>query len=327
MTDTPQIPLGENPAETMRKVMTEIGNAETLYDGQSLIEPHLVTLPSGRSVHDLTKHHIAAAEHFQPTRRRGTAHLQDLQSLIDWSNRFKGDTSALFANADMSHPTLTCIADYHAAGPHTLDVQGDRAARHCAHRAIYDFPISDEFRDWLKISGKPLGKDEMGNFIEDHAKDIMDPTPAILAGKITDKNASWENRLIETAAQIEGKFGQLTQLLAMSKKFQVFETSDLKVVSNRDTGEAEIQFLNEHKTATGEKLNIPNLIIIAIPVFEGGALYRMPVRFRYRKSGNAVNFILSVYNPEKAFKSAFDEAVTIATTETELPVFTGKPES
>ncbi|WP_065332297.1 DUF2303 family protein [Tritonibacter mobilis] len=113
----------------------------------------------------------------------------------------------------------------------------------------------------------------------------------------------------------------------MSRKFQVFETSDLKVVTNRDTGEAEVKFLNEHKDENGEKLNLPNLIIIAIPVFQGGAPYRMAVRFRYRKFGASVKFILSIYNPEKVFEAAFKEAVDQATEETELPIFMGSPEN
>ena len=167
----------------------------------------------------------------------------------------------------------------------------------------------------------------MGEFIEANAKDVMDPTPAILGGKESDSHEPWENRLIRTAQQIEGRFGQLHQLLAMSKQFQVYETSDLKVSTNRDSGEAEIQFLNEHKTADGKPLNIPNLIIITIPVFQGGAPYRMPVRFRYRKSGATIRFILTVYNPEKAFEAAFEEAATEARDKTDLPLFYGTPES
>ena len=43
-------------------------------------------------------------------------------------------------------------------------------------------------------------------FIEAQAKDVMDPTPAILSGRVSDKNTDWENRLIETARKIEGRF-------------------------------------------------------------------------------------------------------------------------
>ncbi|SDF30062.1 Uncharacterized conserved protein [Salipiger thiooxidans] len=167
----------------------------------------------------------------------------------------------------------------------------------------------------------------MGEFIEANAKDIMDPTPPVLALNESDKNQPWENRLIQTARQIEGRYGQLGQLLAMSRRFQVYETSDLTVKTNRDTGESEIQFLNEHKDADGKPLSVPNLIIITIPVFLNGAPYRMPVRFRYRKSGSSVKFILSIYNPERAFEAAFDEALKIAADATELPIFQGHPES
>lgn len=319
----------KNTAETMRDVMADIGKHEIVQtpEDPALNKCHLVTMPDHRKVEDLTDIIRDANEYLKPARRKGTAHLDDLQSLIDWANRFKGPTSTLFAKPDMAKPTLTCIADYHAEGPaDSTNQNGDPTARHCHHRAVYDFPLSEEWKAWMGISGNPIEKDALGEFIEAQAKDIMDPTPAVLEGKESDKNQKWENRLIQTATKIEGRYGQLNQLLAMSKQFQVFETSNLQVKTNRDTGEQEIQFLNEHKAADGKPLNIPNLIIIAIPVFMGGAPYRMPVRFRYRKIGGSVRFLMSIYNPEKAFEAAFREAVTKATEKTKLPVFMGSPE-
>lgn len=332
MSDTPSpIAVGESgTAYIVRDIMQNFGACNTIAppEGYDLSTPHLVDMPTFRNTVDLSKFHREAAEFFKPLRRKGTAQLADLQSIIDWANRFKGDTSALFANPDMSAPTLTCIADYHAAG--SVDVTtltGDETARHCDHRALYDFPLSEEWKAWIKASDRPMEKDDLGEFIEAQAKNIMDPTPAVLKGNASDQNADWENRLIETAQKIEGRYGQLTQLLQMSKQFQVHETSNLTVKTNRDSGEQEIQFVNEHKAPDGQPLQIPNLLIIAIPVFMGGAPYRMPVRFRYRKSGGQIRFILSVYNPEKAFEAAFKEAVNQAKEETDLPMFMGKPES
>ncbi|MBC7154590.1 MAG: DUF2303 family protein [Rhodobacteraceae bacterium] len=320
----------ENPAQTMRDVMERIGETEPICtpDDFNMTTAYLSAVPSHRKIENLTSTLREAAEFLKPARRRGTARLADLDSLIGWANRFMGDTSALFANPDMTAPTLTCIADYHGAGPaDVMAPSGDATARHCRHRAVYYFPLSEEWKAWAAISGKPLGKDDLGEFIEAQAKDIMDPTPAILKGGLNETNQPWENRLIEIAQKIEGRYGQLSQLLAMSRQFQVHETSNLTVKTNRDSGEQELQFLNEHKTPDGKPLSIPNLVIIAIPVFMGGALYRMPVRFRYRKSGGAVAFILSIYNPEKAFEAAFKEAVEEATVETGLPTFRGTPEA
>lgn len=319
-----------NSAQTMRDAMQELGaHAEIKIPAAfKASDAHLVTLPGNRKVEDLSPHYRKAAEYLKPLRRQGTAQLEDLESLIDWTNRFKGETSALFAQPDMQRPSLTSIADYHAQGAKDdTTPTGDATARHCNHRAIYNFPLSNEWKDWMKISGELLDKDEMGEFIEAQAKDILDPTPAILSNKESDSNEPWENRLIRTAQQIEGRYGQLTQLLAMSKQFQVFETSDIKVSTNRDTGESEIQFLDEHKGPDGRPLNIPNLIIIAIPVFVGGAPYRMAVRFRYRKLGGMIKFILKIYNPEKVFEAAFDEAIEHAKGQTNLPLFKGTPEA
>lgn len=323
----------KNIAETTREIMEKFGATETLEpntgeEGSPLTKPYLLSVPKERRIEDLSDSIRRSHQFLKPARRKGTARLSDLSSLIAWANRFKGPNSTLFATPDMSAPTLTCIADYHAEGPaDAITPGGDPTARHCHHRAIYDFPLSEEWKAWNAVNGKALEKDELGEFIEAHAMDIFDPTPAVLKGSLSEKNEPWENRLIETAMKIEGRYGQLNQLLSMSKQFQVYETSNLKVSTNRDTGEQEIQFLNEHKTADGKPLHVPNLIIIAIPVFQNGAPYRMPVRFRYRKSGGQLRFILSIYNPEKAFESAFNEAVDFAENETGLVTFKGKPES
>lgn len=326
-TKHPAPPMPENPAQTMRAVMEEVNHSERLHATPDLNEAVIVTTPEKRQIHDITKMHRAALEYLKPARRMGTAHMSDLGSLIEWSNRFKCDTSALFANPDPSKPTLTCIADYHAGGPVDVDSpHGDSSARHCHHRAIYNFPLSDEWKAWMAISGKTLDKDEMGEFIEARAHDVMDPTPAVLASEINEDNPPWENRLIETAQKIQGRFGQLAELLAISRRFQVYEANNLTASTNRDTGEAILEFKSEHRDEKGEKLSIPNLFTIAIPAFLNGDRFRMAVRFRYRKSGSTVKFTMTVYNPEEVFKTAIEEAADLASDETGLPLFIGTPE-
>lgn len=329
---TPTFGLAENPGQTVEKLMRDIGKTETIVGpkkgGTSAVtHPFVVTVPKGRTVQDLTNMVIAAAEFHKPLRRRGTARLSDLQSLIDWANRFKGPSSALFVDPAATAPALQCIADYHGAGPVSIADDGDPTASHCAHRAIYSFPLSKEWHRWMAVSDNPLDKDDMGEFIEANAKDVMDPTPALLTLDDAAAKEPWETRLMATARQIEGRYGQLHQLLAMSRQFQVHEKSNLTVTSNRDTGEQTVQFVNEHSTPDGQPLKLPNLIIIAIPVFDGGAPYRLTVRFRYRKIGGTVKFIFSIYDPQRAFDKALNEAVTEARDKTELPLFRGGPES
>lgn len=288
------------------------------------IGPLLVAVPQGLRVEDLTKQHRAVIEAFKPLQRTGKAELTDLQGFIDWSNRFKGAASAMFGTIG-TEVSLETIIDYHGAGAPMLAADGDPAAAYGRHRAIYRFPVSREWALWNKISGQPLDKDTFGEFIEANAKDLLDPTPALL-GNTAGEIETWEHKMIDIAAQLQGRFGQYTTLVQLSRNFQVYESGHLTVTTNRDTGEAQVQFLTEHKDPDGQPLRLPNLFMIAIPVFEEGHLYRLAVRFRYRKAGDSVKFIISLHNPEFALRDAAREAMAIAREQTSLPLMMGKPE-
>ena len=321
----------ENVAQTVRDMMADTADCTLVYDpppGLLFSAPMLVSVPNGRNIQNQTEAMRTAATYLKPARRKGTAKLATLQGLIDWANRFKSDRSALYANPDTASPSLTCIANYHGAGPAVIDFGGgDPSAEHCDHRGIYTFPVSKEWQRWIKVSGQALDKADMGQFIEDNAKDFLDPSPILLGQKATGDAELWEARLIEIAQKLDGRFGQHIKLIQMSRAFQVHETSNLTVSANRDTGESTIAFTNEHRDADGQPLQIPNLFLIAIPVFESGAIYRLPIRFQYRKSGAAVKFVLTVYDPMRAFDDAFGEAITIATESTGMPCFSGTPEA
>lgn len=285
-------------------------------------------LPDGMRHIDLTESIDKIATKLQPWRRKGKAVLQDLASLIEWANRNKGPTSVLFADTGSQAPSLTCIADYMGAGEPVMDHETrDEKASHCQHRATYAFPMSKEWAIWKDIDGKALSKAEFGEFIEANAKDLLDPTPNLMNGHIGAANVeAWEVKMIEVARQLNGRFGQYQALVQLSRSFQVMETSNITTTLNRDTGESSIQFLNEHREPDGQPVKIPNLFMIAIPVFDRGALYRIPVRFRYRKTGADVKFVLSLHNADVAEDDALEEALSAAASETGLPLFRGIPE-
>lgn len=319
----------KNIAESIIETMKDLGNIQIISEpesGQELVQPTLVAVPQGLTVKDVTEHHIAALTRLKPLRRTGTAKLADLDSFIAWTNRFKGVASMIFAQIAPA-PKLTAVIDYHGEGGPTMTPNTrDLLANACAHRATYDFPLSQEWKLWNAIHDKPLGKDEFGEFIEANAKDLLDPTPYLL-GQGKGEPETWESRMADIAAKVQGRFGQYAVLVQLSRSFQVYETGHLQVTTNRDTGESQVQFLNEHREMDGAPLRIPNLFMIAIPVFEEGALYRIPVRFRYRKSGDSVKFIVSLYNADVAMRDAAREAIETARAATELPVLMGAPES
>ncbi|WP_246053473.1 DUF2303 family protein [Paracoccus hibiscisoli] len=317
----------KNVAETILEHLGDFGTVQTVSTPSSddAEVPFIVAAPKGMVLHDLTQKHQAILEQFKPLQRTGKAVLSDLPSLIEWTNRFKGDDTVLFGQLQ-PRPQLVSIIDYHGEGaPDLKQGQGDPSANYGRHTALYQFPVSDEWKRWTGISGKALTKDEFGEFIEENAKDLLDPTPKLLSGNI-DGAEPWEQRMIEVAAQLQGRFGQYSTLVQLSRSFAVHETGHLNVTTNRDTGETQVQFLDEHRTPDGQPLRLPNLFMIAIPVFEEGALYRLAVRFRYRKAGQDVRFFATLYNPDAALRDAAREALDEAAQHTGVPLMMGIPE-
>lgn len=288
-------------------------------------KPVIIAAPSDMKLHDLTEQHRQVVEALKPLQRTGKAVMAELPSLIAWTNRFKGSATVLFGQVQPK-PQLVSIIDYHAEGAPSVDpVMGDPTASYGRHTALYTFPVSEEWKRWNKISGDALTKDQFGEFIEENAKDMLDPTPKLLNGT-TEGAESWEVNMIEVAQQLKGRFGQYSSLLQLSRSFQVHEVGHLNVTTNRDTGETHVQFLDEHRDPDGQPLRLPNLFMIAIPVFEEGPLYRLAVRFRYRKAGADLKFFATLHNPDLALRDAAREALFEAEQTTGVPLMMGVPE-
>jgi len=322
--------MTENPkniAETLLAELPRLGEVQVISapSSEAPDAPYIVAVPDGLRTEDLTAKHRAVVEALKPLQRTGKAVLDDLHSLVEWTNRFKGADSALFGQIHPA-PKLISVIDYHGFGAPTHDsLDGDPTANYGRHRAIYNFPLSEQWKHWMAIDGKALDKDVFGEFIEANADDFLDPTPALL-GRPGDEVQPWEQRMIDIAAKIQGRFGQYAAINLLSRELKIHEVGHIEVKTNRDTGEAQVQFLTEHRSPDGSPLTLPNLFMIAIPVFEEGALYRLAVRFRYRKSGSDVKFIASIYNPDAALRDAAREAMTTAQQATELPLMMGIPE-
>jgi hypothetical protein len=118
--------------------------------------------------------------------------VTQVQSLIDYVNRFKLTDTALFADDTPAKPSLLAVIDFHGGtmlppapkeGEVTLGqvAGGDetpgslatpRFGKHCAR---YDFPISEQFGAWSKLAGTPLSHVEMADFLSERQYDIANP--------------------------------------------------------------------------------------------------------------------------------------------------------
>ncbi|KAA5602184.1 DUF2303 family protein, partial [Roseospira marina] len=98
-------------------------------------------------------------------------------------------------------------------------------------------------------------------------------------------------------------------------------------VINTNSGEGSIIFEEEHTDGAGQKLTIPSLFCLAIPVFDQGTRYRMVARLRYRKSREGLNWWFDLQQVKEVFDDAFQDAATRIAGDTGVPVYAGTPEA
>jgi hypothetical protein len=244
----------------------------------------------------------------KPLRRKGTAALNDLDSLIAHVNRFKDADTVLFANDNRANPSIMAVLDYHRAG-------AESDARFGTHRARFAFPLSDEWQAWSGSNKKPMRMVEFAAFLEDRIIDVLDGTETL-----PDDMARFVNA-------IGGKIASPSKLMEIAVGLKVHDKSAVGETVNLSSGEGEITFVSQHTDGKGAPLKVPNLFLIGIPVFKNGPAYRIAVRLRYRKSDGGLTFWYELWRDDRVFDDAFSEALNRAREETGLPVLLGLPEA
>jgi hypothetical protein len=114
--------------------------------------------------------------------------------------------------------------------------------------------------------------------------------------------------------------------MELSRGLSVTSGQKMTRAVNLSSGEAEFQFVEEHKDSAGAPLRIPGAFVIAVPVFDKGDRFQLGVRLRYRVSQGTVAWFFEVYRAAETADLAFEEAVAEVEGDTGLPVFLGKPE-
>jgi hypothetical protein len=291
----------------------------------------------------------------RPERRKGKAELLDLDSFIGHINRFKDEDSVVFADNRWSAmggqwvtPTLTGVLDYHeAVNEYVPSEDGksvdrnhipDALPRFGEHRAFYSFPLSREFMAWMGGNGRGMNQGEFAAFLEEHALDVEPPpvndkwftgeapAPKDDAPEADRKRYEFMSLLHTMTKRLNGTWAGPEKMMDMSRGLRVNENNKVASTANLSNGTGSIVFESEHTNAAGEKVDVPNLFLIAIPIFKNGPRYMIPVRLRYRAKDGRITWFYDTYRHDKVFDLALDEALSKVRTETGLPVLVGIPE-
>ncbi|AYN57319.1 hypothetical protein PBI_BRIDGETTE_53 [Arthrobacter phage Bridgette] len=157
-----------------------------------------------------------------------------------------------------------------------LDAGDEHKAGWGGHTATLKLSKSPEWQRWADRSGKLSNQADFAEFIEDNAKDIVEPSSA---------------GILEIAQSLQVKRG-------------------VEFESGTRLSDGNVQFgYRESTTATAGsvgQLVIPEKITLALRPFKGEDPYRVTALFRYRLQGSQLTLGFKLQEPEKVIEDAFD---------------------
>jgi uncharacterized protein YfdQ (DUF2303 family) len=248
--------------------------------------------------------HLFEAWRTKPATKRGVAKALTLESFIALTIRHQTEHSAIFADTTWTKPSLTAVIDYHEAKTAGEPDNGK-------HRIAYEFPLSEEWKAWVKTNGEVFKQIDFAAFIEDRIAELTAPTA---------DEAQYYEDLFAT------KIATPAELVTLSRGLQVNVESRVKNASVLQTGAAQIVFEEEHRDAGGNVLKVPGLFLLSIAPFFLGEKARIPVRLRYRIQGGGILWFYQIYRPDLAVTTRVCADLAIAAEKTALPTFEATPE-
>lgn len=128
-----------------------------------------------RAPQDVTEPNAIAPK--LPDHIRQSVTLQTVDSLVDYINRFKTDTTMLFA--DIGGNSIKALIDYHETA----------GAQHLDHAATMALPFAEEWKTWTMAHGRLMPQLEFARFLEENAADVAAPSGADLLDACRDLQA------------------------------------------------------------------------------------------------------------------------------------------
>jgi len=239
-----------------------------------------IALPENYCVESLEGHQLS------PSRIRQRVRLISPSSLIAYITKFKDERSVVFA--DKENTKIVAVLDYHESAA---------AANWGDHKAVYDCPLSEDWKEWAGRDKKAMGQTDFAEFLENHIQNIA-----------------------PVSDDYPGPSG--TALLEMVLAFQETRKAEFKSVRRLQDGTFQMSYSDE-KSGAGNT-SMPEKISLAIAPFHNGEPYQVDARIRYRLRDGQLALWFELIEPSKIVEHAFQEIVTDLENQlSDVPVFEG----
>lgn len=230
------------------------------------------------------------------------AELHDLEKMLSHPTRKRGnvvmrDTASFIAFVKMQKTEHTLVYG-NKKNPGFVAVFNDNATNQPGwgdYRATYTCPHSTEWETWTAKNGKTMSQVEFAQFIENNLPDMVTPPAA---------------DMLEISRSLEAK-----------KKVNFASAIRLSNGENELTYEEQIS-----GTAAKGKLKVPEEFQIGIPVLEGGLMYAVKARLRYRISDNGqLAMWYELIRPHKIVEDAVNTVWHEIEQKVEMTLLNGAP--
>lgn len=239
--------------------------------------------------------HEYLQEPLTPPRSTGTVRLRDAASFVTYFNRQKRDCSLIYATLEPAR-FLGVVDDHFGAGDVSSEGLGTNWRE---YRVDFTVPASREWLTWKNLDRHKLTQLEFAEFIEDNLPDITKPSGS--------------------------------DMLTMALNFEA--AKDARFISNTRLDNGNVEFMwkevikdGQESAGAGQKLTMPQLITISIPVFENGPPVEMPVRIKYRVAEGSLKIWYELVRPHKVMETAFRSMWEKIETDTKTKILLGSPE-
>jgi uncharacterized protein YfdQ (DUF2303 family) len=181
-----------------------------------------------------------------------------------------------FVNASKQPSTIILANDKSRNLRAIIDYhQGPSEPSWCKHEASYATELSREAKIWFENDNKVLSQVAFAELLEDRVADIVTPTGAAL--------------------------------LEIALKLQVIQKAVVGSVIRLQSGEFQMNWSQENEKGTVE---VPEKIVLGIPLFHGDGGYKIEARLRYRLNEGKVTFTYKIIDREANLEHAFTEIVS-----------------
>jgi len=240
-------------------------------------------IPRDAQIVSLDKH-VFNEHQAKPERIKETVTVLDAESFIGYYNDFADEHSLVMAYEPCSR--ISGYLDYH---------QGNDAPRWCEHVVQLDLRHSVEWDAWTQGNNKQFTQMGFAEFLEQHAVEISQPTPAAIIDICRD---------LQGKSEVEFGSGARTQ-----------------------SGQIQLRYSETIRTTVGGgTVEVPEVFTIEIPVYLGGDTVPIQALLRYRIKECKLVLWYTLVRADEAKRAAFGAARKRIADELKVSILNGKLE-